>query len=1153
MAISQVTLEYTIHLTDKALVEELQQGSPWAHSPYENASNASDNFNQLSSPIYNTPGQKGNVIGGPASAALKWGAPVIQAGAQFSSPCITSPWITTVNQLSLPIDRDKFLTVNAVFTLLGLTPPVDESQVHTSYFRWVGKFAYAPPGGLTQNGDALGTISQRDHVEGFEAPMQGEGSDDAGGNSPYRSRDCSRHADGYGLAIRGQDGVIEHTLAVTRNSRWERFYIRPRQFPSGEVEFWGQHVDGGAFNGVSLAMQSTGRISLKNVDGAGVRTTLVTTDDPLVIDTWYRIDLLLKSGTLAQVKLYIRGALQFTVDTPGGLSGGAGWEFTTSFIGTELNTSARALGLDVDDWVGAALPTTLDGLDWENGSKCKRVEASGFHADNDSNWAGDWAAALQNPADDGSEVLTSSTSGAVLAVTTAAELALDAERQSLGCAALVVGVQSERDGVANGELGYSIAGAAFDMAAITQQNTPNWASRIYAPTGLTNPQDVTPVALKHTKGASTDPSIVYALMAVAELIGVFGPEDVVEGDDDELPDTVKPVIPVHNSPYPTSPWARKSIRPLAPLRITGGTYTGNDSIQTIEFAIPIHWMFVRHVSAANEGWMWFSSLLAPHAGWEKVQSPAAGVYIGFDPDFVPAGGEEDQVTGKTLVRIVGDEARWNASGETYQYVAFADPVMRNLFCRALAYPRGTANKTTNFLNDQFLPVASFFWKEEINGSSDTAAFWQGPGHTGGAVSPLDAAEVASAVDIIRGSLTSKSALHFSGAGAQIPFALFRDDDRSTDPGKINVLSAITYTGDGASPRTIEVSAETDRFPMFAIVQPTTGEGVQRDPSHTGTTSTNGSFASVPANGIRGGDIGSIIVGSDLNANGVVYNVFVLWGLTTGSADGWSDNGDSDPVDPGGFDEPTDDGDWDDEPPDQDPPDEGDDGSGGGSGDPGTGGDDFATGCIGASTQLVNRALAHIGITHRLDDLSTNERVEAEQARLIYADVVDAVLRAFPWPFATKYAQPVLVTGETDDPTNDDWVFAYRVPTDMVFLRRMVKTDEQKGRYVDHVPAAFRIGRDTNGGLIYTNLEDATIEYTFRPTCAATAGDALFRDAMTWLLASEFAPSMARNKVTARECIAMFHLKIAEARTAASNEQQFPDDGHGDAEWIRGRN
>jgi len=91
----------------------------------------------------------------------------------------------------------------------------------------------------------------------------------------------------------------------------------------------------------------------------------------------------------------------------------------------------------------------------------------------------------------------------------------------------------------------------------------------------------------------------------------------------------------------------------------------------------------------------------------------------------------------------------------------------------------------------------------------------------------------------------------------------------------------------------------------------------------------------------------------------------------------------------------------------------------------------ATGETGARVrQILQLALTRIGV--RLD-----AGVEAVFPRLNFADERDQVLRDFPWPFAGGYAELELVDGESGDPVNDDWTFAYRIPHDSVTIRRIV--------------------------------------------------------------------------------------------------------------------
>ena len=78
--------------------------------------------------------------------------------------------------------------------------------------------------------------------------------------------------------------------------------------------------------------------------------------------------------------------------------------------------------------------------------------------------------------------------------------------------------------------------------------------------------------------------------------------------------------------------------------------------------------------------------------------------------------------------------------------------------------------------------------------------------------------------------------------------------------------------------------------------------------------------------------------------------------------------------------------------------------------------------------------------------------------------VEAVLRDFPWGFATRYADLVLVAGDPVNRVNKDWTYAYRAPLDMVHARRIVGQAGEQRRY-DHKPPHFRVGSDATGYLV----------------------------------------------------------------------------------------
>jgi hypothetical protein len=214
------------------------------------------------------------------------------------------------------------------------------------------------------------------------------------------------------------------------------------------------------------------------------------------------------------------------------------------------------------------------------------------------------------------------------------------------------------------------------------------------------------------------------------------------------------------------------------------------------------------------------------------------------------------------------------------------------------------------------------------------------------------------------------------------------------------------------------------------------------------------------------------------------------------------------------------------------------------------------------------------------------------AALVFEDTLRSVLRDHPWAFATRYLDPAtLVDGAESDPATPDWTFSHRLPTDLVYLRRLVTVDSDwsagaprgsLGRSFDPNPYPFRLASDTTGGLLYSNLEEPVVEYTARLQNILTYADPLFREALSWKLAATLAPSLAsvelhrpeqhgrgpetpqdptrrtaqrfsdqsRRVNIAQWAHAMYQRALLEAAAADRNEAQPEPDGLPD--WLRAR-
>jgi hypothetical protein len=1111
MANKKEYLGYTIYLTDPAVLAELQS-------------------------LPHAGGQIGRIVMAPDEAAVLYAAPKLGRTDPVVYPSIQSDWFGT--EAHFPTNVRTFERCSGgwfgICWLFGK---------RIDYY-WIGTFALAPDAtGGVPGGGTPAAISQRRWIDGFELVGNGLGAASSG-NGDF-ARKSSRHTEGLGLAV-GTSGtaqthiVAEYAAGITPNKSWERFYIRAHAFPTAATTIWKACDAFEAQAGLALGLSATGQPTLSTASNTGV-LSLLSAGTALVLERWYRIDVLVQFGAAANAKLYIDGVLAINIVT---ISGG-GMATTGRTHGSSVMGGAFPGSLDVDDWMCADWPATLDGVDWLNGSHMALVQPTEFDTGGGVDWTGPggWRTLLQHPPIGALMSLTTSIAGGRLGVHMDGA-AIDASRGSLGiCAAVasiygsrVAGIQGMLSGAfQDGVLGYGTTG-------FTQTASLAWSSVMWRPSGLTEAQKMGITQVVHNKALGTvTAATAVTLCLVVEVLGRFGQCDIPVAAGSQAAAVALP-LPVHNAPYPRTPWAHTGPPPQSPVVIVSGTYVGTGTFLELPFMAPVHWIWIRPTTLDVGGVRWWSAHLGAHQGLENGHHANGLVQALLDPTFAPGG--EDTQQQQTILRIVGDHSQSNQLGETYHYVAFCDPGMRFLVNGALATHEGALDATTPLVHPTFLANALQLWIE-VAGNNASMFYYKGPGAAAASITPVGGnADVASALTIAAGAFTHQAALHgLTSTAQQIAFAAFRRDDGSGDVGVPRVVSITSYVGDGAASRTIGLTPLSGRRPCFALVAPHNGPALMRDPSFTGTQSVNMGGSTNAATGITAGGIDQLTVGVALNANGIVYDVFVLPGSEEACQNGWSCDGVFIPVDP----TPPVDGPWDPEPTDPDDPgvpvDPGP--------DPGDLPPDFEGQCLVASTKLVNRAISRLGESLQVVDLATELSPAAVQARLHYIEALEATLRDYPWPFATRYAALTLVAGTATVPVNRDWQYSYRAPTNMLFARRFVKVGVS--RAYDPVPAPFRVGSDTIGPLLYSNLAavDVQLEYTIRVSCAASQGDPLFRSAFTWRLAHEMGPAIARDERKVGFAWAMYERQIATARVAAANEAQ-PDQQSPDAPWITER-
>lgn len=193
--------------------------------------------------------------------------------------------------------------------------------------------------------------------------------------------------------------------------------------------------------------------------------------------------------------------------------------------------------------------------------------------------------------------------------------------------------------------------------------------------------------------------------------------------------------------------------------------------------------------------------------------------------------------------------------------------------------------------------------------------------------------------------------------------------------------------------------------------------------------------------------------------------------------------------------------------------------------------------------ICNSAIARIGYKYLIADPLENTDA-ARLCNLYFAEAVACVLREFPWPFARK--RHTLVENN-NNVTN--WVFAYDLPTDFAYLDDLVSPYGRNPRNDQKIP--YEIGFDSTDGvqMLYTDLEDAELLY-ISTSVSINHFDALFRDALSWRVASEVAVGLGADPKLAMYAGQRYMMALASAEVRALDEGR--DDVDPDGEILSSR-
>lgn len=161
----------------------------------------------------------------------------------------------------------------------------------------------------------------------------------------------------------------------------------------------------------------------------------------------------------------------------------------------------------------------------------------------------------------------------------------------------------------------------------------------------------------------------------------------------------------------------------------------------------------------------------------------------------------------------------------------------------------------------------------------------------------------------------------------------------------------------------------------------------------------------------------------------------------------------------------------------------------------------------SSTDIANQALARLGVTLTVSDLTTDNSAQAKVLRRLFQSSLDTVASDYAWRFLSRY-QALAVHSEDPAPM---YVYGYFSPSDSLQTRSIARDgifplceelDNEKNIFEELVLS-------TGNTIIMTNVENAWARYTLR-TNIASLFPVYFARAVSGQLSLDAAPQLITN-------------------------------------------
>ncbi len=198
----------------------------------------------------------------------------------------------------------------------------------------------------------------------------------------------------------------------------------------------------------------------------------------------------------------------------------------------------------------------------------------------------------------------------------------------------------------------------------------------------------------------------------------------------------------------------------------------------------------------------------------------------------------------------------------------------------------------------------------------------------------------------------------------------------------------------------------------------------------------------------------------------------------------------------------------------------------------------------SEVQIAKMALSHLG--DRYDIISLEESSpEAEQVNLVFDNVRDALVRAFPWKWSLRYYTPSALVGTPPA----QWSYMYAYPSNALKVWRIVNPLDPMQNKLP--PIEFTIaGNSDDVKVLLTEESEPEFEYSKKVT-NSFEWDANFDTALSWSIAEYIAmpitgDGMIRDRMAQEAARYLGIAQREDGNEGISREQTR------DPDWIRMR-